>query len=178
MNQKTTILLVVLCLGLILTPSCKKPKEPAIQEPVINTDQFTTSLPDGEYLMDSTAGIKTYALVEGSKLKQFRATTLDGKPSSTGYVNLRLQNQALVDGPTAEEECINKMCIWACLAPVSTNAGSTEICNCVCPGNPPTPDNSIWGMMSPDMLGPSFKDTKVAELTVRLKLALGTATAQ
>lgn len=177
MKNKHLIFVGICCLVFLMASSCQKSKKMEVHESIPQSEEFSTDLSDGEYLIDSSAGVKTYAVVEGKKLKKFRAVTLDGKESNIGYVNLQFVNQAIIDGPTAKEKCLNKGCIWGCLAPISTSS-SALICNCVCPGDPPTPSQSIFGMMNVDMLGPSFRDTKISSLNLKLTLALDSSSPQ
>lgn len=170
----TNLVFVSLCFLVILfTSSCKKGKV-ADQHPVINTEEFSTDLPDGEYLVDSSAGVRTYALIQANKLKKFRATTFDGKESPIGYINLDFSNKSIIAGPTAKEKCLNQGCYWGCNAPISTNS-SGEICNCVCPGRPPTPDPNMGGLVNVDMLGPSFNNTKITGYQIKLTFELKTS---
>lgn len=171
MNSKKNLFFSLCGLVFLLTSSCRDSKKVDVQSPAINSEEFSTDLPDGEYLIDSSSGVKTYGLVKANKLKKFRAITFDGKLSKIGYINLKFNNQALVDDgglPTPEELCIKGGCSWVCAIPIST-AATTEYCSCLC--LPPSSTQGAW-MMNPEMLGPSFKDTKISGLSVKLTLEL------
>lgn len=163
MSKKNLSLAILLCLGLFYTYSCSNPKVKVDQTGQNKTEQFSTDLPDGEHLVDSSAGIKTYAIVEAKKLKKFRAVTFDGKPSKMGVVNLRAKMQLDGDGDTEQLPCPSH-CWRVCLIDIDT--GEDAFCNCLCPG--PTSSGLFFGMANTESLGPSFGKKRVGEVQTRL----------
>ncbi len=159
MKYKTLIFSYLCCVMLLLV-SCK-PKTTDEKPSGTPTPEFSTELPDGEYLVDSTSGIKTYAIVQAKKLKKFRAVTSDGKPSKTGSVNLAMRRQ-LTDN-SGQAGC-SWPCWWACVIDIDT--GKDAYCTCVCPTKGSVGNN--WDMLSPEILGPSFGHTKINEVKTKV----------
>ena len=168
MNIKTLYFITICFLVFLLTSSCKNSKKKEIQNPIIKTEEFSTDISDGEYLIDSSAGVKTYAVVEGKKLKKFRATTFDGKLSKIGYVTLQISKSLFPKEQTEEQICISLGGKWVCTVPIVT--GDPVFCACTHKVSPTTPEQGIWGLV--DMLGPSFSSTNISGLHIKLTLEL------
>ena len=152
-----------LCFLILLLASCKS-KATDEKPSGTPTPEFSTELPDGEYLVDSSSGIKTYAIVQTKKLKKFRAVTADGKPSKTGTINLKMRRQLTGDNDIPTLPPCPRPCWVACVIDIFT--GKDAYCTCICPTNNPGGNN--WGMLSPEILGPSFGNTKINEVKTKV----------
>ncbi len=162
MNTTKLFLSAVLCLGAILFASCKNQK--AGEDKITGkTEHFAADLPDGEYLVDSSDGIKTYAIVQAKKLIKFRASNYDGSPSKNGIVIIRAKMQQGEDDGSSTNSC-DSTCRRLCVIDIDT--GNDLFCNCLCTA--PVKSELSVGMMHTEILGPSFGRKKVKEVQTRI----------